>query len=730
MASNDVRIKVSLDGADAATQGLRGIGDGASETDSKLGALARGGLIGVGKAFLALSAAAAAAGTAMGISVVKAYADYEQNLGGIETMFKDSADTMLGYAEQAYITAGLSANAYMSNVTSFSAALLQGLGGDTAAAADIANQAMIDMSDNANKFGSDITAIQMAYQGFAKQNYTMLDNLKLGYGGTAAEMARLINDSGVLGDSMEVTAATVNDVSFDKIIEAIHAIQVEMGVAGTTAIEASATISGSIGQLRGAWENLLTGLGDADADVATLAGNVITSFETVVANIAPVIETIGTHMADLGPKLGTMIESTIGVLFDAIPTVVNAGTAIIQDLLQGLLQGIVTALPTLITALVPALLNLVTVVAQLAPMLVTAGIDAIVALGQGIVQALPTLVPLAVQTLLSLVDAIITGLPMLLDVAIEIIDALATGILEALPTLVLALPDIIMAIVDFLIGAIPLLNQTGIDLLVSLIGELPKIINTLVAALPTIIQAIVTGLLTMIPQLILAGIKLITSLVTNLPAIIAGIIKAIPAIVEGIFGAFTDPKSIKEIAKAGLQLIVGLWNGINDAKNWLLGKIGGFVDSVISGIKDFFGIHSPSTVMKDEIGKWLPPGIGDGVEDNEDAALKPIRELNQKILAEAMALPDVSINRQFQTTSLATLNTQYAAATPRITVNPVTEMGAMFDLMLAELRAQPLEAQITEASMEEMASQVRRGLVSVRTADGREAQMAVMREVR
>ena len=223
----------------------------------KVGATASKALGAISKAALAVTGAAATAVSALAKSAVDGYAEYEQLVGGVETLFKDSADVIQGYADEAYKTAGMSANAYMETVTGFSASLLQGLQGDTAKAAEIANQAVIDMSDNANKMGTDMTMIQNAYQGFAKQNYTMLDNLKLGYGGTQSEMARLINDSGVLGDAMTVTAETVNSVSFDKIIEAIHVVQTNMGITGTTAKEAATTIQGSISSMQGALENLM-----------------------------------------------------------------------------------------------------------------------------------------------------------------------------------------------------------------------------------------------------------------------------------------------------------------------------------------------------------------------------------------------------------------------------------------------------------------------------------------
>ena len=225
--------------------------------------------------------AATAGVAALAKEAIDVYAEYEQLVGGVETLFGDSAGTVMGYAENAYKTAGMSANEYMNTVTSFSASLLQGLGGDTEEAAKVANRAITDMSDNANKMGTSMTLIQNAYQGFAKQNYTMLDNLKLGYGGTQAEMARLINDSGVLGDSFTATANNINEVSFDKIIEAIGVIQDRMGITGTTALEASTTIQGSIASMKAAWQNFLGGMADPTQDFDTLVANLVDSVVTV-----------------------------------------------------------------------------------------------------------------------------------------------------------------------------------------------------------------------------------------------------------------------------------------------------------------------------------------------------------------------------------------------------------------------------------------------------------------
>lgn len=329
-------------------------------------------IAGVGVA--ALGAVATGLGTLTKQSV-EAYADYEQFVGGVETLFKDSSKKVLEYANNAYKTAGLSANQYMDTVTSFSASLLKGLNGDTAKAADIANTAIVDMADNANKMGTSMESIQNAYQGFAKQNYTMLDNLKLGYGGTASEMARLINDSGVLGDTVKITAQDVNDVSFDKMIEAIHTVQVEMGMSGltaeeaaeavkngsmtqeeafeamgTTAKEASTTIQGSIGMMKSAWENFLTGMADPDQDFDALLENLVDSVVTVADNLIP-------RIAETLPRLVQGISGVIETLGTYMPELLSK---LLPALLEGagqLLTQLVTGIPALFEAVVPALVE-------------------------------------------------------------------------------------------------------------------------------------------------------------------------------------------------------------------------------------------------------------------------------------------------------------------------------------------------------------------------------------
>ena len=368
--------KLELDSS-GIKEGAKKAEDEAKNSSSKISGILSG--IGKGASTVAKSAGVAMAGAmatatasvvALGKSALNSYADYEQLVGGVETLFKDSADQIMEYSKTAYKTAGLSANQYMEQATSFSARLIQGLGGDTKKASEYANKAIIDMSDNANKMGTDISMIQNAYQGFAKQNYTMLDNLKLGYGGTASEMARLVNDSGVLGKKIKVNAKTINDVSFDKIIEAIHKTQEGLGITGTTAKEASETISGSVNAMKGAWENLLTGIASDDVDFSGLINNFVDSLTDVFKNIGPRIQTIAQGIVKLVEALGPVLSQMLPQLLQTLlPPVLNAIIQLaialipyIPQIIQILVDAFVQNLPIIIKGLlqiIPALLGMI-----------------------------------------------------------------------------------------------------------------------------------------------------------------------------------------------------------------------------------------------------------------------------------------------------------------------------------------------------------------------------------
>lgn len=304
----------------------------------------KSGLATAGKIAATGLAAAATAVAALGKAAIEGYADYEQLTGGVETLFKESADAVMTYAENAYKTAGLSANEYMETVTSFSASLLQSLGGDTAAAAEYADLAITDMADNANKMGTSMESIQNAYQGFAKQNYTMLDNLKLGYGGTKEEMERLLQDADALSESFSLQVDESGNLvySYADIVDAIHIVQTEMGITGTTAAEASSTISGSVSSMKSAWTNLVTGLGDANADIGVLLDNFLLSVGTVGKNLIPVIKNILKNLfstiEERGPEMlaeGVLLLGKLALgLIQAIPDLVKKIPQIIKSIVQ------------------------------------------------------------------------------------------------------------------------------------------------------------------------------------------------------------------------------------------------------------------------------------------------------------------------------------------------------------------------------------------------------------
>ena len=497
-----------------------------------------------------------AAATAVGVvakSAVDAYADYEQLTGGVETLFKDSADTVMSYANNAYQTAGMSANAYMETVTGFSARLLQGLGGDTEAAAKVADMAITDMADNANKMGTSIESIEWAYQGFAKQNYTMLDNLKLGYGGTASEMARLINDSGVLGDTMEVTAETVNDVSFDKIIEAIHVVQDGLGITGTTALEASTTIQGSLNMTKSAWENLLVGIASGEQDLGPLITNFTESLGTLAKNIVPVFTQALGGIAQVIQDLAPVIVEQLPVLIDTvIPPLIQAATTILIALVQAL-PALIT---TLVTALIGVIPQLIEGILSTLPLL----FQGIIQLVQGIIQMLPTLLPQITQLIIGIVQMLTApeNLQLLLNAALQLLMTLVEVIPDIIVMLIQALPDIITNIITFLTSpeTIGMLIEAAITLFFSLVKAVPEILGALLGAFDKLVGNLWKGITSMFGDF-----------AANFGDFISGIFKAA---INGVLGF------IEGFINAPIKLINGFIDIINGAFGFIgvnLGKI-------------------------------------------------------------------------------------------------------------------------------------------------------------
>ncbi len=528
----------------------------------------------------------------------------QQSLGGVETLFKDHADRVKKYASQAYKTAGVSANEYMEQVTSFSAALIQSLGGDTKKAAEIANMAMIDMADNANKMGTNMRDIQNAYQGFAKQNYTMLDNLKLGYGGTKKEMERL------LADAQKLTGVKYDINNLADVYEAIHVIQTELGITGTTAKEASETLTGSFGALKAAFKDTLGAMA-LGQDIGPMLKNLSSTLITFLQNLLPM----------LSSTIMQIPQIIVSVVAEAGPSFIQTGMQAISDLLTGLGQ----ALPKLIPTAVDAILTLVSTFIENLPMLVQSGIDLIIGLAEGLANAIPIIIEKVPEIIDNILATIIDLLPLIIDAGIK----LFTSLVEELPTIINnivdVLPDIIEGIINTIGTLVPLIIDAGIELLVALVDNLPAIIKGIVAAIPKIIDSIINALVNNIPLIINAGVRLLTALITNLPKIIATIVRAMPQIISNMVSALG--KGISAFAGVGVDLVKGLWDGIKSVKNWILDKIKGFVGDITSGIKSFFGIKSPSKVMANEVGKWLPEGLAEGIEDNTKPVTAAMEEL-------------------------------------------------------------------------------------------------------
>ena len=343
-ATTDVnRTKKQLNELETGVEGVGDAMDGAGQKTSLFGDMLKSNLLGDA---IKSGVKAVASGIKSLISgAVESYGEYEQLVGGVETLFGSSADTVIKNAENAYKTAGLSANAYMETVTSFSASLLQSMGNDTEAAAKKADLALTDMSDNANKMGTDMQSIQNAYQGFAKQNYTMLDNLKLGYGGTKEEMARLIEDAaklkGLYGADAALYANKGVNGDLSIIIDAIHTVQTEMGITGTTALEAFTTVEGSISSMKAAYQNFVTGLGDQNADIGALTEELIQTAGTVAKNVLPVIESVVKNIAETVREQGPdMITRFVAYATEKMPEVLKLGVQLIVSLVKGLAQNL------------------------------------------------------------------------------------------------------------------------------------------------------------------------------------------------------------------------------------------------------------------------------------------------------------------------------------------------------------------------------------------------------
>lgn len=525
---------------------------------------------------------------------VKSYADLEQNLGGVETLFGKSADKVIKNAQNAYKTAGVSANEYMAGVTSFSASLLQSLGGDTSKAADVADMAFRDMSDNANKFGTDMSSIQHAYQGFAKQNYTMLDNLKLGYGGTKSEMERL------LADAEKLTGKKYDIKNLNDVYEAIHVVQEELGVTGTTAEEAEKTISGSIASTKAAFDNFLNGSGSPEALAESLT-NVFTNISQAVIKLAPsILSGVVQLIQTLVPQIGQLLLTMIPQLLTAITNMINA-----------LLQMVTSNTDAIANAISQIINSIVLFVTTNLPTIIELGLQLIIALAKGIAESIPTLIPAIVECIKTICDVLIENLPLIIEVAVELIIALIEGFTEAMPQLAEYIPQIVTKIVSVLIENLPMLLKAALQLIIALGKGLITYIPTLITYVPKLIVAIVKGIVEGVPKMITAAGDLIKGLVKGIGEKISSVKEAAQKIVDKIKDIFT--KIPEKAKKWGKDMIDGLKQGIKDKISAVADAVKGVADK----IKSFLHFSRPDEGALRDYEKWMPDfmkGLAKGID--------------------------------------------------------------------------------------------------------------------
>lgn len=581
----DLAVKITCD--DQASGEVDKIGDGIK---NKLGAAAKAGV-----------AAVAAVGTAtiaIGKTALDAYSNYEQLVGGIDTLFKVSSGKMQQYAANAYQTAGVSANRYMEISTSFAAALISSLGGNTEAAADMANTAITDMSDNANKMGTSLETVQEAYMSLSRGNYEMLDSLKLGYGGTKQELERLLLDA----EKFSAAQGKVRDFSVDSysdIVEAIHIVQDEMGITGTTAEEAATTIEGSVNMAKAAWDNWLAGLGNEDADMGVLTDqlvqSVVTAGENVIPRFGQIMSNLVTTVTTYAPQVGAAIMSGISQLdFTSIGQTAS-------DLILMLVDGIVQNLP----------------------MLASAALQIVMALGQGLITNGPQILASLGQLLLQLANFIIQNVPNILNAAVQFFGMLVQGIAQNAPTIIATLVSLLGQLIAQVISwAAQMLGQAisaGAQFLSGLAGQLSQVPGRVAEFLAGVISTVIGWVTQFASNATSAASQFASNLINGLASI---------------------PGQVTSI---GSNIIQGLVNGVTGAAGKLIDAVKGAVGDAIEGAKNLLGIHSPSRVFR-KIGQYTMQGAALGVDDDADVLLKSTDNAMRGMISTAqdIAVPGAS----------------------------------------------------------------------------------------
>ena len=555
---------------------------------NKIGGIAKGVAVGVGASITAI-------GTGLSVLVKNAvdnYAEYEQLVGGVESIFggvekgAEQIKKVTDTANEAWKNLTMSQNDYYKNFTS-TYPLMKNDIEDQNEAIEQTNRLMTLESDLANTFGYSVEEASTAINWALKGSFNYIDNLNLGIKGTQEGFLEAAHNAGYMVDSVE-------ELTSSDILDILEKTAEQYGVLGKTAKEAMKTIQGSTKATKAAWTNLVTGIADDNADFDKLVGDFVEAVGYSFDNLLPRIMTALEGIGNLIPKL-------IDILMQHLPEIMEAG----QNIINGLMQAIVSALPTLITT----------------------GTQILQSLLNGIVEYIPQIIPVITQVIMSIVQLIIDNLPTILEAGVQILFALMQGIAEALPDLVPQIVNVIIKIMEIFNENFDTFLLLGVKIILGLIEGLIKSIPDILANLPTIIMAIINFFT--LSKFLSMGKTIIKGIWSGLSQGLPNLIKEIPKLIGKIINAFKG--GIGGIKDIGKNLVTGLWNGINNAKDWVLGKIKGFGKSILKGLKSFFGIKSPSRLMRDEVGKFLPQGIAVGIEADTDKALDSIDKMNDEI---------------------------------------------------------------------------------------------------
>lgn len=586
--------------------------DSATEKTSKFEDKLKNGLAIAGKAAVAAVTAAVTAITKITADAVKEYANYEQLTGGVSKLYgtagqsveeyaksvgksvsavegdykklQQAQDIVMKNAEQAYKTSGMSMNQYMETATSFSASLINSLGGDTVKAAKQTDVAMRAISDNVNTFGSDMQSVQNAFMGFSKQNYMMLDNLKLGYAGSKQGMEQLIKDANEYAKA-NGKAADLSIDSFSDIVTAIELIQEKQGIAGTTAKEAATTVEGSLNMVKASWTNVLTALGSGDVEaIAERVKELTASVQTFVQNLIPVVMSVLENLPQL-------ITGAINPLVEQVPA-----------LLQSIIPAATTAIVGLIQTMAEVLPQIATTIINQLPTMMSAGIKIIVALLEGIGATMPELIPAMVDAVVTMVEGLIHNMPLLIAAAVQLVQGIIEGLMNALPELMDAMPELVQTMVDGLINNIKLLINCAL----------------------TLIRAIVQGVTNNLPLILQAGIQILTQLIAGILQI-AG---QLPGVAMNLIDSIRNTFANIDWHSLGSNIISGIINGIANGAGALIDAARNAAHNAFQAAKNFLGIASPSKLFKNKIGKNVALGFAEGIERNMYAVDDAITSMN------------------------------------------------------------------------------------------------------